>query len=118
MSLRREGRCLAIAIAQLPKGGGIRAYAHFRSSLARWRVKARMGFCPMGVPWPPSVACARGVRVVGGLGSVTRLAFSLLRAARVDVLFGTVVRVAVGPSWRCGAVSSFAASRGPLGYHW
>lgn len=68
MSLRREGRCLAIAIAQLPKGGGIRAYAHFRSSLARWRMKARMGLCPVGVLWPPGAACAPGVRVIGGLG--------------------------------------------------
>ena len=68
MGLRREGCCLAIVIAQLPKGGGIRAYAHLRSSLARWRMKARMGLCPVGVLWPPGAACAPGVRVIGGLG--------------------------------------------------
>ena len=49
--------------------------------------------------------------------ALRRLASPMPRADRVDIPFGTVARVAVCPSWRCWAVSSFAASRGPLVHH-
>ena len=68
VGLRREGCCLALFLAQPPKRGGILACGRLARALARWRMKARMGLCPVGVLWPPGAACAPGVRVIGGLG--------------------------------------------------
>ena len=77
----------------------------------------------VGLPCGGAITLARCLRAGRSRSwrarvALRRLAPSLPRAARVDVLLGMVARVAVGPSWRCGAVSSFAASRGSLGYHW
>ena len=68
MGLRREGCCLALFLVQPPKRERILACARLARALAWWRVKARMGLCPMGVLWLTGAACAPGVRVIGGLG--------------------------------------------------
>ena len=68
VGLRREGCCLVLFLAQLPKREGILACAGLARALALWRMKASIGLCPMGVLWPTGAACAPGVRVIGGLG--------------------------------------------------
>lgn len=68
VGLRREGCCLALFLAQPPKRGGIHVCACQARALAWWRVKASIGLFPVGVLWPPGAACARGVRVIGGIG--------------------------------------------------
>ena len=68
VGLHRAGCCLALFLAQPPKRGGILACARLARALAWWRMKASIGLFPVGVLWPPGAACARGVRVIGGLG--------------------------------------------------
>ena len=68
MGLRREGGCLALFLAQPLKRGGILACARLAQASAWWRMKKSIGLFPVGVLWPTGAACARGVRVIGGIG--------------------------------------------------
>ena len=95
MGLRREGCCLALFLAQPPKRGGILAYAC--PGMVTYEGKYR------ALPYGGAVIPGRCLRAGRSRNwrdriALRRLASSLPRAARVDVPFGTVARVAIGPS--------------------
>ena len=95
MGLRREGGCLALFLAQPPKRGGILAYAC--PGMVAYEGKYR------ALPYGGAVIPGRCLRAGRSRNwrdriALRRLASSLPRAARVDVPFGTVARVAIGPS--------------------